>query len=133
MIFRPGPDPLVGRKREFEELQQRLNKALAGESQFVVVSGEAGLGKTRLLSELEQASASGDIATLERLLSDQEAELRAKAENEARLQEEQMRLDAQVQMAEKKARPVWLYAVVGVLPGLVGHFGEISVLSALGG
>lgn len=45
----------------------------------------------------------------------QEADLRARAEQEGRLKEEQMRLDAQVKLAEKKARPMWLYAVLGVL------------------
>ena len=45
----------------------------------------------------------------------QEADLRARAEQEARLKEEQMRLDAQVKLAEKKAKPVWLYAVLGLL------------------
>lgn len=45
----------------------------------------------------------------------QEADLRARAEQEARLKEEQMRLDAQVKLAEKKARPLWLYGVLGML------------------
>lgn len=49
----PAPHPFVGRERELGELQRRLNAALAGECQFVVVSGEAGIGKTRLIDELE--------------------------------------------------------------------------------
>jgi hypothetical protein len=55
----------------------------------------------------------------------QEAELRARAEQQARLAEEQMRLDAQVKLAEKKAKPVWLYAIIGVLVvglGIGGYF-----------
>lgn len=52
--------PLVGRKAEFEELRRRLHLVLKGESHFVVISGEAGCGKTRLASEIErEASASG--------------------------------------------------------------------------
>jgi ABC-type transport system substrate-binding protein len=50
---RPVLAPFVGRAREFGELQKRLNVALAGECQFVVVGGEPGIGKTRLLDELE--------------------------------------------------------------------------------
>lgn len=44
---------LVGREKEFVELQRRLNLALTGECQFVVVTGEPGIGKSRLLEELE--------------------------------------------------------------------------------
>ena len=46
-----------GATKEFAELQRRLNAALAGECQFVVVAGEPGIGKTRLLDELESARA----------------------------------------------------------------------------
>jgi ABC-type transport system substrate-binding protein len=45
--------PLTGRDREIAELQHRLNAAIAGECQFVLVGGEAGIGKSRLLEELE--------------------------------------------------------------------------------
>ena len=47
-----------------------------------------------------------------------EAEAEAKAAQEARLKEEQMRLDAQVKIAEKKQKPKWLYALPVVLGGL---------------
>jgi ABC-type transport system substrate-binding protein len=50
---RPVLAPFVGRAREFGELQKRLNAAVSGECQFVVVGGEPGIGKTRLLDELE--------------------------------------------------------------------------------
>ena len=50
---RPALAPFVGRRAEVEELQRRLNAAVAGECQFVVVGGEPGSGKTRLLDELE--------------------------------------------------------------------------------
>jgi DNA-binding SARP family transcriptional activator/tetratricopeptide (TPR) repeat protein len=47
--------PLVGRDREFRLLQQCWRDALAGAAGFVVLSGEAGIGKTRLLDELSAA------------------------------------------------------------------------------
>ena len=51
---RPAPSPFIGREKEFTELQRRLSAAtLHGECQFVIVSGEAGIGKGRLLDELE--------------------------------------------------------------------------------
>ncbi|HEY4491750.1 MAG TPA: AAA family ATPase, partial [Acidobacteriota bacterium] len=45
--------PFVGRDKEFADLQKRLNASLSGECQFVLVGGEAGIGKSRLLEELE--------------------------------------------------------------------------------
>jgi len=56
--------PFVGRKDESRELQQRLNAAVAGECQFVVVSGEAGVGKTRLLDDLEKIAHARQIRVL---------------------------------------------------------------------
>ena len=47
---------LVGRERELEELQLFLNSAIDGKGATVFVSGEAGAGKTRLITEfLNQA------------------------------------------------------------------------------
>ncbi len=47
---------LVGREHELEELQTSLNSAMSGKGTTVFVSGEAGAGKTRLITEfLNQA------------------------------------------------------------------------------
>jgi serine/threonine-protein kinase len=56
--------PFIGRERESKELQQRLNAAIAGESQFVLVGGEPGVGKTRLLDELESLAKARQIRVL---------------------------------------------------------------------
>jgi serine/threonine protein kinase len=61
---RPALSPFVGRRNEFAELQHRLNAAVAGECQFVVVAGEPGVGKTRLLDELESLAGSREIRVL---------------------------------------------------------------------
>jgi predicted ATPase len=46
------PNPiLVGRKSELEELKRFLNLALEGKGTTVFISGEAGSGKTRLITE----------------------------------------------------------------------------------
>ncbi len=50
-----NPVRLVGRDREFQLLQQRWRQALTGRAGFTVLSGEAGIGKTRLLDELSAA------------------------------------------------------------------------------
>jgi class 3 adenylate cyclase/tetratricopeptide (TPR) repeat protein len=47
--------PLVGRDRQLSNLQARLDDLRAGHGSLVTVSGEAGLGKSRLVAELKQA------------------------------------------------------------------------------
>jgi DNA-binding NarL/FixJ family response regulator len=44
--------PLVGRMAELELIERMLEGTSAGEARFLFVSGEPGIGKTRLLSEL---------------------------------------------------------------------------------
>jgi class 3 adenylate cyclase len=47
-----GLTTLVGREEELELLLQRWSKAKSGEGQVVLISGEAGIGKSRLTSAL---------------------------------------------------------------------------------
>jgi class 3 adenylate cyclase/predicted ATPase len=47
-----GLTPLVGRAREIELLSKRWNQTLQGKGQAVLIGGEPGLGKSRLLHEL---------------------------------------------------------------------------------
>jgi adenylate cyclase len=44
-------EPLVGRDQEIKQLEQIMDKALAGEGQVVSFLGEAGLGKSRLVAK----------------------------------------------------------------------------------
>ena len=46
--------PLVGRDEEIDLLLRRWEQAKAGEGQVVLVSGEAGIGKSRLTAALEE-------------------------------------------------------------------------------
>jgi class 3 adenylate cyclase/tetratricopeptide (TPR) repeat protein len=46
--------PMIGREREMEQLLSRWELARAGTGQTVLVSGEAGLGKSRLLAALRE-------------------------------------------------------------------------------
>ncbi|HEX3294138.1 MAG TPA: AAA family ATPase [Solirubrobacterales bacterium] len=48
----PEPRSLIGREEELGSLREKLRNALDGEGALVLVSGEAGVGKTRLLEEL---------------------------------------------------------------------------------
>ena len=60
-----GPTPLVGREEESDLLRHRWAKAKAGQGQAVLLSGEAGIGKSRLTA-----------AFLERLAGEPHARLR---------------------------------------------------------
>ncbi len=64
LIQRPTQSPFIGREKEFTELQRSLNAALHGECQFVVIGGEAGIGKSRLLDELENLARAKKIRLL---------------------------------------------------------------------
>jgi class 3 adenylate cyclase len=60
-----GLTALVGREEELEQLLQRWSKAKSGEGQVVLLSGEAGIGKSRLI-----------VALLERLATEPHVRLR---------------------------------------------------------
>ncbi|REG28973.1 putative ATPase [Archangium gephyra] len=49
-----GLTPMVGRDREVQELLALWERARAGEGGFVLLSGEAGMGKSRLIQELRE-------------------------------------------------------------------------------
>jgi ABC-type transport system substrate-binding protein len=63
-VYQRTASPFVGREREFAELQTRLNLAVAGECQFVVIAGEAGIGKSRLMEEIENLARARRIRVL---------------------------------------------------------------------
>jgi len=62
-VRRPRGPRLVGRERELEVLEDELQAAAAGEFRCVLLTAEAGVGKTRLAAELA-ARHGGDVVTL---------------------------------------------------------------------
>src|ERR1044072_6621433 len=54
----------IGCEKEQAELRKRLNAAVSGECQFVMVSGEPGVGKTRLLDEIENLARARKLLVL---------------------------------------------------------------------
>jgi hypothetical protein len=60
-----GFTPHTGRERELSTLRRALDRAMAGQGQFVTVVGEAGLGKSRLLYEFRQQLPREQVTVLE--------------------------------------------------------------------
>ena len=52
--LRSGHLPLVGRTEELDVLLRRWDQAKAGDGRVILLSGEAGIGKSRLVAALEQ-------------------------------------------------------------------------------
>src|SRR5262249_7806673 len=57
--------PLVGREEETALLQRRWEQAKAGQGQVVLISGEAGIGKSRLVQVLKDRLADEPHARVE--------------------------------------------------------------------
>jgi transcriptional regulator with AAA-type ATPase domain/tetratricopeptide (TPR) repeat protein len=55
----------VGRSREIELLSSRLDSAIRGRGQIVGISGEAGIGKSRLIYEFRESLAAKGVTCLE--------------------------------------------------------------------
>ncbi len=53
--------PLVGRHTEFAALRDHLSRAIAGHGRCVLLTGEAGVGKSRLLAALVKDAESRDV------------------------------------------------------------------------
>ena len=65
VAVRSGLTSLVGRTTELQFLQQRWEQAQAGHGQAVLVSGEPGIGKSRLVQELKAEVAQAGAVQIE--------------------------------------------------------------------
>ncbi|GAC1658746.1 MAG: hypothetical protein NVS9B1_19350 [Candidatus Dormibacteraceae bacterium] len=66
---------LVGRESELDRLEERLRRATEGQGGTVVVGGEAGIGKSRLLIELARSANAAGFACLRGACSEAELSL----------------------------------------------------------
>jgi class 3 adenylate cyclase/tetratricopeptide (TPR) repeat protein len=71
--LRSGETPLVGRDEELELLERRWQQIKAGVGRVVLISGEPGLGKSRLVSAFEQRMKDEEALELRYFCSPQHA------------------------------------------------------------
>ncbi|MBV9064674.1 MAG: AAA family ATPase, partial [Methylobacteriaceae bacterium] len=71
--LRSGETPLVGRDEELELLERRWQQIKGGTGRVVLISGEAGLGKSRLISAFERTIGNENALELRYFCSPQHA------------------------------------------------------------
>jgi DNA-binding SARP family transcriptional activator len=108
------PLPLVGRNEEWGQLQEAWHKTRSGKPQLALVTGEAGIGKTRLAEELLSWSGRQGIASASARCYASGGEL-AYAPVTAWL-----RTDA-LQRGLASMEPAWLTEVARLLPELLAE------------
>lgn len=64
VLLEQGLTPMQGREPEFQTLQQHWQRACGGEAQVVLISGEPGMGKSRLIQALSQRIAKDGVSRL---------------------------------------------------------------------
>jgi DNA-binding winged helix-turn-helix (wHTH) protein/tetratricopeptide (TPR) repeat protein len=69
----PHQSSLVGREHERSELRGAMAQAASGSGRICLISGEAGIGKTRLCAEIALEAENNGLAVLVGLCSEQEA------------------------------------------------------------
>ncbi|HKF38699.1 MAG TPA: AAA family ATPase, partial [Ktedonobacteraceae bacterium] len=106
--------PLVGRQHEWAQLQSAWRKAVDGQPHLVLLSGEAGIGKTRLAEELQTWVGRQGILTAEARCYAVEGRL-AYAPIATWLRTDSLRADLQ------KLSEVWLTEVTRLLPELLAE------------
>jgi predicted ATPase len=63
-VYTSTATPFVGRERELRALQEGLDTAINGRTSLVLVSGEAGMGKSRLVEEASEVARSKGVRVL---------------------------------------------------------------------
>ena len=110
----PGAPPIIGREAELGQIEEALADVEAGEQVCISVEGEPGIGKTRLLAELEDRADERGYLVLTGCATEFEREQPFGAWVDA--------LDAYTASQEHRLREAWdaeaIGELTGILPGL---------------
>lgn len=115
--------PIVGRQEELARLQEALQSARQGQGGFVLITGESGIGKTRLIQEY--LAQNQGIPSLQSVCHELEA-MSSFAPLRSTLQQA---MEIIPESALQPA-PAWLPGVIHLLPGLADRFPLISPWSS---
>ncbi len=113
--------PFVGRAREYQALLQAFRKTAGGEPQVVILSGESGIGKTRLSAEFLKAA-----------VADGADVLRGRSFETSQLLPYQPIVDALRERLEREHAPedllddVWLVELSRILPELRERYPDLG-------
>jgi DNA-binding SARP family transcriptional activator len=115
--------PLVGRERELATLQRIWHAAARGRGTAVLLGGEAGIGKTRLVAELALLAEADGAAVVRGTTSTSESVAYQPFCEALR--------DAIRPLAVLDIAPLWLAALTPLLPELSAHRADLPALPAL--
>jgi predicted ATPase len=107
---------LVGRRAEIQALESALAGALAGQGGCVVITGEAGIGKSRLMRELARMAAGRQVLVVMGRAVPASASAPYRPVTEALLQ-----LLRRCPLPDDPSLAPWLPHLTALLPGAVGR------------
>ncbi|MEM8884891.1 MAG: protein kinase [Planctomycetota bacterium] len=110
--------PLVGREAELEVLDQRIGELPAGRGGLVLIQGESGSGRSRMLHEVARRTAAANIRSV---LSRAEGE----SERPLRLLNDTARELLSISRGASRSVRAAVNAVLGSHPGTARYFAEI--------
>ena len=111
--------PLIGRHVEWRQLRAAWQMALAGRASFALITGEAGIGKTRLAEELLAWAGQQGIATARTRAYEAEGTLSYSSIAE-------WLRGSSLAAALARLEPVWLNEITRLLPELPAKFPGLS-------
>ncbi len=117
--------PLVGRRPEWRRLVERLDAAQEGECQLVLIGGEVGTGKSRLLEELEQIGRGRGLRVLRGHVADRRHALPYQGLCEMILD------DLRSRSLSRRRRADGTRLMSDLAPDLVRHFPVLSEIEEL--
>lgn len=119
-LSQPPPLPLVGRQPELSLLQSALQRSQDGQGRFILITGESGIGKTRLVQDF--VSNNSDLPTLYGVCHELELIAPYAALRQALLRA----LDILPNAAMDPPQP-WMFTLAQFLPSLARRFPFLAI------
>lgn len=122
------PHPFIGRQKEIRLLDDAYQSAAQGAGKLVLITGEAGIGKTRLLQEY--LGRHPDIAGLHSASYELESMVPFAPLRQAL--DTPIVLDTLLRRTSSQTPPLWVSNLIAIIPELNDHFQNITPASLPG-